>query len=146
MKRHFTRIAALTLFVTTFAVGSARAQNPANLRVTVPFDFLVGAEKLPAGDYVVRAQDSRTAMKIQSLDENGAAYFLIHPVQGRSIQNGSRLVFHKYGDQYFLSQVWIAGRANGEELNRTNSERNLRKEIARRAGQPETVAVTVRAN
>ena len=61
MKKQLIRIAALTLFVTTLAVTSARAQNPGNNQmVTIPFDFFVGADKLPAGDYVVRVEDSRT--------------------------------------------------------------------------------------
>ena len=147
MKKQLVKIAALTLFVTTFAVASARAQNPAtNLRVTIPFDFVIGGEKLPAGDYVVRTEDSRTTMKIQLLGQSTGAYFLIHPVQGLDIQNQSKLVFHKYGDEYLLSQVWTAGRAGGDELNRTSRERALQREIAKRSAKPETVAISAKAN
>ncbi len=147
MKKQLIRIAALTLFVTTFAVTSARAQNPSNNQmVTIPFDFFVGADKLPAGVYTVRPEESRAAMKIQHRDQPKSLYFLIHPIQSPSIQDRSKLVFRKYGDDYFLSQVWTVGRATGEELNKTKRERILEREIAKRADKPESVAVTMRAN
>jgi len=147
MKKQIMRIAALTLFVTTFAVVSARAQTPGgNQMVAIPFDFYVGADKLPAGEYVVRAHDSRTAMRIQPRDQSTGAYFLIHSVEGLKIQDQSKLVFHKYGDQYFLSQVWTAGRVTGQELNKSSRQRGLERDIARRAGKSESVAVTMKAN
>ena len=31
------------------------------------------------------------------------------PLETNEIGNHGRLVFHRYGDQYFLSQVWFAG-------------------------------------
>jgi hypothetical protein len=37
----------------------------------------------------------------------------IHTLPGREIQPKSKLVFNRYGDQYFLSEVWIAGRSEG---------------------------------
>lgn len=146
MKRHFMKIAALTLFVTALAVASAHAQSPrSNLIVNVPFDFYVGAEKLPAGEYLVTEQGSRTTMRIQRRDQSPGAYFSIRPVEGREIQNQSKLVFHKYGEDYFLSQVWTAGRASGQELNLGRRERSMQKEIARRSSRPETVNVAVRS-
>ena len=36
--------------------------------------------------------------------------------------------------------------STGEELNKTKSQLRLEREIAKRAGKPESVAVTMRAN
>ena len=147
MKKQIMRIAALTLFVTTLAVASAHAQSPSsNQIVNVPFDFYVGAEKLPAGEYMVRTEASHTTMRIQRRDQSPGAYFSIRPVEGREIQNQSKLVFHKYGEDYFLSQIWTAGRASGQELNRTARQRSLDRDIAKRTSKPESVAVTMRTN
>jgi hypothetical protein len=147
MKNQMMRLAALTLFVTTLAVASAHAQSPrSNQMVTIPFDFYVGAEKLPAGEYLVSEQGSRTTMRIQRRDQSPGAYLSIHPVEGREIQNQSKMVFHKYGEEYFLSQIWTAGRASGQELNRTERQRRFDREIAKRTSKPEAVAVTMRAN
>jgi len=146
MKKQLIRIAALTLFVTTFAVTLQAQNSSSNQMVTIPFDFFVGADKLPAGAYTLRAEDSRTAMKIQLRDQSSGRYFLIHPIESPSIQDRSKLVFHKYGNDYFLSQVWTAGRATGEELNKTKSQQRLERELANQAGKPESVAITMRAN
>ena len=147
MKKYFMRIAALTLFVTTLAVASAHAQSPSSSqKVAIPFDFYAGAEKLPAGEYLVSTEASRTTMRIQRRDQSPGAYLSIRPIEGLRIQDQSKLVFHKYGEDYFLAQVWTAGRASGQELNRTSRQRRLDREIATRASKPESVAITMRAN
>jgi hypothetical protein len=147
VKKQLIRIAALTLFATTFAIGSARAQSARSTQmVTIPFDFFVGADKLPAGDYTLRAEDSSAAMRIQSSDQSTGTFFSIRRIEGLKIQNDSKLVFHKYGDDYFLSQVWTAGRATGDQLSKTKRERMAEPEIAKRAGKPEQVVLTMRAN
>jgi hypothetical protein len=33
------------------------------------------------------------------------------------------LVFHRYGNRYFLSKVWIAGYLQGRELPKSNKEK-----------------------
>jgi hypothetical protein len=147
MKKQVIRIAALALFVTTFAIASAHAQNAGNnLRVTIPFDFVIGGEKLPAGDYLVHTEDSRTTMNIQSRDQSSQAYFLVHPVPGVDIKNKSKLIFRKYEGEYSLSQVWVEGRASGQELNKTSRERTLQRDIAKRSGKPEFVSIAARSN
>ena len=37
-------------------------------------------------------------------------------IEANKIGNRERLVFHRYGDQYFLSQVWFAGDEDGHEF------------------------------
>jgi hypothetical protein len=37
----------------------------------------------------------------------------------------SKLVFHRYGSQYFLAQVWSAGNSEGRELPRSRAEREV---------------------
>ncbi len=146
MKTQILRIAALSLVVTTFAI-TAHAQNAGNsLRVSIPFDFVIGDKTLTAGDYTLRVLDSGNTVRIQLGDESTGTYFLIHPVEGLNIKNESRLVFRRYGNEYFLSQVWTAGRATGQELNKTRHERALQRETAQLSRKPESVAVTARAN
>ena len=42
-------------------------------------------------------------------------------------QEKTRFVFHKYGDQYFLSQIWTPGGNSGRELLMPRLERALAK-------------------
>jgi hypothetical protein len=72
-------------------------------RATVPFDFTVGQTRMPAGTYeisplshAILIRDSKTAKSILSLFNSE------EPSRGDSTP---KLVFHRYGDKYFLSQV-----------------------------------------
>ena len=70
----------------------------------VPFAFVSGDRTIQAGQYSIEIGQ----LRVRIFDANG------HPVQTvLSIprqENGNeqkpRLVFHKYGDTYFLRQVW----------------------------------------
>jgi hypothetical protein len=72
-------------------------------KATVPFDFTVGQTRMPAGTYeisplshAILIRDSKTAKSILSLFNSE------EPSRGDSTP---KLVFHRYGDKYFLSQV-----------------------------------------
>jgi hypothetical protein len=41
--------------------------------------------------------------------------------------NKTELVFNKVGDQYFLSQIWVAGSAAGNEVPKSRMEKRLAK-------------------
>jgi hypothetical protein len=43
----------------------------------------------------------------------------------RTTSDGSKLEFHRYGDTYFLSAVWVTGNTTGRELFRSRAEREL---------------------
>jgi hypothetical protein len=49
------------------------------------------------------------------------------PVRANQTQEETKLVFHKYGDQYFLSQIWTPGGNTGRELLMPRFERELAK-------------------
>ena len=149
MKTRIITTLAIAMFVTTLAATAIHAQSASNLSVTIPFAFTVADQTLPAGEYhVARSMDSGQAVIQIRNRENGKSLYLplTHAVQGKGIQEESKVVFNKYGDQYFLSQVWTAGRAQGEELNTTSRERALRTEIAQLKAKPETVRLAVRSN
>jgi len=54
------------------------------------------------------------------------------PVRASATQDEAKLVFHKYGDQYFLSQIWTTGDATGRELLMPRLERQLAKNSIQR--------------
>ena len=134
-------------FVT--AVVSASGQSP-QARATVPFDFIVGDKTLPSGNYTVEAFNSAgQVLKIRNADAKGAAVRLTTPLNGES--EHATLVFHRYGEQCFLAEVWSAGGYQGRELMKGRQERAMEKESAKiatlsgHAPRPtyETVAITV---
>ena len=110
------------------ALGPLYGQSEPPLRVTVPFDFYIGTESLSAGDYLVSpASRDRVVLKFHHTQSNRkvmvntiSAHAGTKPVQ-------PKLVFHRYGDQYFLTQVWITPGPAGNELAPSKAERALRK-------------------
>src|SRR2546425_10790510 len=40
------------------------------------------------------------------------------------------LVFHKYGDQYFLEQIWSGGEQEGTQVPESPGERTARRQLA----------------
>ena len=149
MKRQVVTMMMAALFVAMASVTAIQAQSAGSASVTIPFDFSVGAKTLPAGDYNVRRtlQGGSVVMRIQEKN-NSVALFLpnTRPVAGLDIQAESKLVFNRYGNQYFLSQIWLAGRSTGAELNQTTRERSLNRELARLGGKQERITIASKQN
>ena len=149
MKKQLVTLMAVVFFA-ALTVTSAQAQS-LTMSVTIPFDFAVAGKTFPAGEYhLQRSTDGeRVITQIRSKD-NALSMYLpqSHPVQDIKIQleTKSKLVFNKYGDQFFLSQVWIFGRRIGEEFPKTTQERVLQREMARNQRKAERIAVAVKSN
>lgn len=94
-------VAMLTL-AASFAVPGARAQK-VELKVSIPFQFTVAKTTLPAGRYLISSPWAGV-IRIENVDINvGAGFQTTH--EYRVPGGGDKLVFHKYGEQYFLHAV-----------------------------------------
>jgi hypothetical protein len=149
MRKQIFKAATMFAGIIALALASAMAasaQNQRSLVVDVPFDFAVKGETLPAGEYVVSRATSadKTGLIMQRRDGKANAIVLTIPIQSRKNQQQSRLVFNRYGEQYFLSQVWTSGDSQGRELFKTKRERSLNIELAKNNSRPEVVAITAR--
>src|SRR5262245_6730884 len=110
----FRTLAALCLI--TLGSVCIIAQSP--LEVTIPFDFTIGTKSFAAGKYSVRPQVSPSILAIQGVDGGSAGMALTHAVQAIRPSGGTRLVFNRYGNNYFLSQVWTSGYQGATRSNR----------------------------
>jgi len=93
---------ALFSIATLFTIGSASAQDR-GAKATVPFDFSVGATRLPAGTYIVTSPE-HGQMLIQSSDRRSQA-ITITSQSPAEWTGGGKLVFARHGNQYFLHAV-----------------------------------------
>jgi hypothetical protein len=119
-------------FVAVLAALSAPVEA-ADVRCKVPFSFAVSGTTLPAGTYIVSATQGR--LFIRGFDHGGAFALATGVRSGKDTE--AKLVFHKYGDQYFLRQVWV-GDGSGHELPPPRMERSLA-----RAAQSNKVATSI---
>ncbi len=123
-----TLVVGLAL-VTTVASANGQTKSHA-LTANIPFDFIVGDKTLPSGKYVVSAAtDDGAGLRISSRDGKSSAIRLSHVVAEKNKARSARMVFHRYGQQYFLAEVW-SGEDYGRELMKCKKERNLRQEAA----------------
>jgi hypothetical protein len=157
MKRVVERVLAsvgLLVVMIIAASASANAQSlEYRLTANIPFDFSVVDKKLPAGEYwISRAKLSNgdLIMQITSTDGHTNVNRLTIPtVRVEAMSKGS-LVFHRYGDDYFLSEVWPAGGLTGRKLPKSHAERELARKAQDNNGiaamQGPGVIVTIRAS
>jgi hypothetical protein len=146
MKKLFS-ILVIGSVMSLLIAGTARAQEPGTvIRGSIPFDFIVRGRTLPAGKYEIsRISDEPVGLLIRNLGDNrDKAVFETEPIYIRTTTRKDELVFHRYGDSYFLSEIVTAGEDRGEELAPSHAERKLRSEVARnQMQQPETVTVAL---
>jgi hypothetical protein len=94
----------------------------AGFRVQVPFEFGLGNHNLAAGEYKVTVMKPGM-LQLERLDGRGTAAVMTTYTGGGPNQDlRPRLIFHSYGDHYFLSQVWIDDVNVGHELFASASE------------------------
>lgn len=105
-------------------VASASAQTW-RLSADVPFSFNVGDREMQSGKYTVTILGD-SALLIQSVDFKKTAMSISNSMfTPRNLKN-AKLVFNRYGDQYFLSSVsWPGGPS--KILTPTNIERQVAK-------------------
>jgi hypothetical protein len=152
--RGFAKLGLLAVMMIVAAGVSAKAQTlDSRLTANIPFDFTVVDKKLPAGKYwVSRVQQSQgdTVLQVTSAEGKASAVRLTIPVNSHQPKDIGTLVFHRYGDDYFLSEVWAKGGSVGRSLLKTHAERKLERkaqdnQIAATRG-PELETVTIRAS
>ena len=128
--KNFTML-SLGLMVTAVSVC---AQSERSKVTNIPFSFIVGQKTLPAGEYTVEPnrKDSQNVWLVQRRDGCKSAFFTTMPVRASETQEKAKLIFHKYGAQYFLSQIWTPGGNSGRQLLMPRLERELAKNAIER--------------
>lgn len=131
-------IAAMLMLVA--AVSSAQAQGSATLRADIPFDFTVSGKTLPAGTYTVRQASSNdlATLSITSIEGKGGAFFHSILLDDRTGQSQAKLVFHRYDDRYFLSEVWSPVDEGAFGVPESREERLLEKVMTAHASPAKT--------
>ena len=118
----------VTLSLVT-AVVSAQAQGSRSEYADIPFDFKAGDKELPAGRYQVSQSTSGEAVTVRGVENSISVVKMTNHLVQLDPAKTSKLVFNRYGNQYFLSEVWIAGRSTGQQIRKTNAEKAIQREL-----------------
>lgn len=121
-----SKILATSLLVAfTVACAFAAGTNTPVLKAKIPFGFSVGKVSLPAGEYTVFERDGKNILLIQGDQTNQQFVVLSHPGNSSAPDGKGKLLFHRYGDQYFLSQVFPWFEDAGHKLPVSKQEKEI---------------------
>jgi hypothetical protein len=98
----------------------------------IPFNFTIRSQQLPAGKYKVQPITSATTnlLLVRSDDGQFAEITWTRGVQSSKRASEGKLIFNRYGNQYFLAEFWFAGEMTGNEVLKSDMEEALINEFA----------------
>ena len=146
MKTKAYTMIALAVLVGSMAVATQAQPGGRTMIANIPFQFNVGDQIMPAGEYTVtqiNPSSDRAVLQLRSRDGSSAAMIQMNEVMGKA-RESARLVFNCYGNQHYFAQAWTSAAASGLEVSKSKAERATQKELAVLKVAMETVAVRVR--
>lgn len=135
---------ALAVLVLLFAVGIAAAQPQSHtMLVQVPFAFHVQDNHAVAGSYMVSYWEDGSTIMFLNKETSERLFAVTFRSDSIATDVAPKLVFHKYGDAYFLVKAAMPGRS-ARGLPESKSERELVTHQVITKLNPETITVFAR--
>jgi len=115
MKRRILNLTVVT-FALLLGVATSNAQT-AKFSVSVPFDFEVGGQHMPAGEYALATNADGYRLMIEGVNNSARAQVMTNSIGTKHPgEEPSRLVFRNVGNQHYLVQIWSAGLQDGRSI------------------------------
>jgi hypothetical protein len=144
MKKQIARMFVFIslLLIITGAALTASAQTAQRVVIYVPFEFTAGEERLPAGRYTIArvSENSEKAYLVRAVNGRATATVLTHSINNGRASRAAKLAFTRYGDRYFLAEVWTPEMVAGRAVPKSKSEKELRRELQQRAAEGDAEA------
>ncbi len=135
MKIRSFSMAMVVAAAVMMAVLPASAKTHSTLLLNVPFQFTVGDRLLPPGNYnfeqLLDSAPGLNIIAIRSADGGTYQAAVTTTTHATVVPRRSRFVFKRYGNSFFLSQVWTKGKLVGLLLYPSRTEIRLaEKQVA----------------
>jgi hypothetical protein len=119
----FNSIAQSSLVVLSLLLTAAGAYAQSAARADVPFAFKVGKAQLPAGTYVIQGNHGSSIVTVRNVQTGTSALVLSR--QEAPSKKTDKLIFHRYGSQYFLAEILGGQGSQATVLPATKQEKEL---------------------
>jgi hypothetical protein len=97
----------------------------------IPFEFILSDRQMPAGRYTIRHTISNNHyLTVRNEDNSMVEIACTYNLQSRSAVVEGKLIFNRYGDQYYLAEVWWPNDTIGHIIDKTEREKALIKELS----------------
>lgn len=122
MKTQMLRTAVFAMVLA--AASAATAQAYPGVLVNVPFGFVAGSHHMQPGRYVVtRAANGFLCIYDTQVSDNHL-FLAVNSIQSNTPKD-AKLVFHRYGDIYFLAEVWNGNSEIGRQVPQSKAEKEI---------------------
>ena len=101
MKCNSIATSSLVVLSLLLSVAGAHAQSAG--RANVPFAFKVGTTQMPAGTYTINTDFGTNFIMIRNV-QSGTSVAALGRQESPS-RTTDKLIFHRYGSQYFLTAI-----------------------------------------
>lgn len=130
MKKQVLWMPLILIAIFAAAAVSTPAQTATGVRANVPFDFVVGDKTIPAGRIIASggAAAVHGPFAITNYSQGKLALRNGRRMLGAGRTTEGKLVFHKYGNRYFLAQIWIPG-SQAWELLKSKEEKSCERDM-----------------
>jgi len=121
--------AAITLLacVAFATLGATPSHAQVLMKAYVPFSFRAGGGTLPAGDYSIIETGMTSEPVLLRAGLRGVELIMPNTRDLRNRISTPKLVFHRYGDEYFLAEMWTSADDSVRTLKVNPRERQLAK-------------------
>jgi hypothetical protein len=120
MKSRVTSL--LSIGIALVAVAAVQAQDK-TVTANVPFSFYMGSNAMPQGSYRVDEFAHGALVSMHSKDT--VKSLTTYQIVGKKQAEPARLVFHCYGQSYFLAEIWSGDTSVGQALAVSQREKEL---------------------
>ena len=100
----------------------------------IPFEFVVRNTTVPSGTYVIKFE----AQSVEFVGRHSYR-FVVNPVGPYTGSHEPKLVFHRYGNRYFLAQVRTNSTSRDVPMSRVEHELKIKPVASARQIQTEIV-------
>jgi len=107
--KNVSKVSLLVLAV-ALSVVAAQTHSTTNMGGVIPFDFVAGSQTFTAGQYTVKTITPDP--EIEAWNGPDGRTFILRTIPLGTPGEGTKLVFHRYGDQYFLAEIWNRGESH----------------------------------
>ena len=137
MKKQLWKVGTFlaAVLATSIAVGQT---SHGEAVADIPFTFTVANHSFPPGRYTVTPVNQILLRIFNS--HNQGTIVMAHSTDGVAPKEIGKMVFHRYGGAYFLSEVWDPASGTGHKL----TESRIESELTRKQAAVEFAVLNVR--
>ena len=136
MKKILFSLVAVCFLALSLSPATAASVFSFLIKADIPFDFQIGKKKMPKGDYIIESVNDSGTVLIRK-EKGGKAVNIMTIKDKHTDKHKSKLMFRRYGDQYFLARIWDGSSESVLKIEKSSAEKKVAKLFKDKSGKDE---------